>query len=227
MKQIIDYFYLNQDFKYKDFNAGLSPTLDADCFIGVRTPILRDYAKKIYKEEPLVAAKFISCLPHKYFEENQLHAFIISLIKDYDEALKEVERFLPYIDNWATCDQLKPKPFLKNKEKLLSRIRVWIKSQHTYTCRFAIEMLMNHFLDEDFKPEFLELVASVKSDEYYINMMIAWYFATAMAKQYEATVPYIEQHKLSDWVHRKTISKCVDSYRISSEKKEYLKSYRQ
>ncbi|MCQ2516319.1 MAG: DNA alkylation repair protein [Saccharofermentans sp.] len=226
MKRIIDYFYSNQDLQYKDFNAGLSPTLSSDSFIGVRTPILRDYAKKLYKEEPEVAEKFIRDLPHKYFEENQLHAFIISLIKDYDTSVKEVERFLPFVDNWATCDQLKPKPFTKNKDKLLDRIRVWIKSEHTYTCRFAIEMLMNHFLDEDFKPEYLELVASVKSEEYYVNMMVAWYFATAMAKQYEATVPYIEQHKLSDWVHRKTISKCVDSYRISSEQKEYLKSYR-
>ncbi len=226
MKEILDYLFSNQDLKYKDFNSSLAPNLSPDVYIGVRTPVLRDYAKKLYKEKPEVAKAFINELPHKYFDENQLHAFIISLIKDYDEALYEVERFLPFVDNWATCDQLKPKPFAKNTDRLIEEIEKWLESDHTYTVRFGIEMLMNHYLDDKFEPKYLSMVAGVKSEEYYINMMIAWYFATAMAKQYEATVPYIEEKRLSPWVHRKTISKCVDSYRITPEQKEYLKTFR-
>lgn len=226
MKEILEYLFANQDSKYREFNSSLSPNLSIDDFIGVRTPILRDYAKKLFKEQPELAKSFISELPHKYFDENQLHAFIISLIKDYDESLYEVQKFLPYVDNWATCDQLKPKPFAKNTDKLLEEIKIWLKSEHTYTVRFGIEMLMNYYLDDKFDPKYLEMVASVKSNEYYINMMIAWYFATAMAKQYDATIGYIENRKLDDWVHRKTISKCCDSFRITDDQKAYLKTFR-
>jgi 3-methyladenine DNA glycosylase AlkD len=167
---------------------------------------------------------FLNELPHAFFDENQLHAFIISGMKDYEGCLKEVERFLTYVDNWATCDQLSPKVFRKYKNELLEPIHRWIESGRTYTIRFGVGMLMEHFLDEEFDPEYPEMVAGIRSDEYYVNMMIAWYFATALAKQYEAVLPYIEEHRLDTWTHNKTIQKAIESYRISPERKEYLRS---
>ncbi len=211
-----------QDLKYRDFQAPLFPNINKEKIIGVRTPELKKLAKELYGNE--VANAFIETLPHTYFDENQLHAFIISLIKDYTKCLNEVEKFLPYIDNWGTCDQLSPKVFAKHKDELIVSIKKWLKSKHTYTVRFAIGMLLGLYLDDSFKEEYLELVASIKSEEYYINMMAAWYFATALAKQYKSSIKYIENKELSPWVHNKTIQKALESYRISDEQKVYLKS---
>lgn len=211
-----------QDIKYRDFQAKLIPGIETEMMIGVRTPALRKLAKRLYREEDI--SGFLDTLPHEYFDENQIHAFLISEEKDFEKCIEQVERFLPYIDNWATCDQLSPKVFKKHRNDLLSHIQNWIASKHVYTVRFAIGMLMQHFLDEDFDPSYTEIVASLRSDEYYVNMMIAWYFATALAKQYEAALPYLEERRLDVWTHNKTIQKAVESYRITEEQKEYLKS---
>ena len=214
---IIEELNAKQDLKYREMMIRIIPNVDSKRIIGVRTPILKDMAKHIDES-------FLDTLPHFYFEENQLHSFAISLIKDYKASIKRVNDFLPYIDNWATCDQLSPKVFKKHKEELIREIKKWLKSKHTYTQRFAIEMLMTHFLDEGFKEEYLELVSNIKSDEYYLNMMIAWFFATALAKQYDSSIIYIKEKRLSPWVHNKTIQKAVESYRISDEQKVYLKT---
>ena len=222
MKEIQDLLFAKQDIKYRDFQAPLFPGVEKDRFIGVRTPDLKKLAKELFGSE--TANKFIETLPHRYFDENQLHAFIISLIKDYETCLKEVDRFLPYIDNWGTCDQLSPKVFAKHKDELIIPIKKWLKNKHTYTIRFAIGMLMQHYLDESFKEEYMKMVASIKSEEYYVNMMIAWYFATALAKQWNSSIKYIEDKCLDPWVHNKTIQKAVESYRINDDQKTYLKS---
>ena len=211
-----------QDIKYRDFQAKLIPTVAPDSVIGVRTPDLRKLAKQLVKEPD--TAEFLSVLPHEYFDENQLHAFILSEMKDYPRCIDEVCRFLPYVDNWATCDQMSPKIFKKNRSDLLTYIKKWIASDETYTIRFGVGMLMEHFLDEDFDLSYPEMVASLRSDEYYVNMMIAWYFATALAKQYESIIPYIEEKRLAVWTHNKAIQKSVESYRITPEQKSYLKS---
>lgn len=211
-----------QDQKYRDFQSKLIPTVDPDTVIGVRTPELRKYAKKLAKQDDIT--EFLNDLPHHYFDENQLHAFIVSERKDYEQCINEVCRFLPFVDNWATCDQMSPKVFKKHRQKLLEYIKEWIGSGETYTIRFAIGMLMEHFLEEDFDPAYLELVTDVRTEEYYVNMMIAWYFATALAKQYKAVLPFIENHRLDTWTHNKAIQKSVESYRITAEQKEYLKS---
>ncbi len=211
-----------QDTAYRDFQVKLIPGMDAQKEIGVRTPELRKLAKELAKREDI--REFLNDLPHQYFDENQLHAFILSGEKDFEKCMEDLERFLPYVDNWATCDQTSPKVFRKHRKELLDAIRRWIESDHLYTVRFAIKMLMEHFLDEDFDPAYPEMVAEVRSEEYYIRMMIAWYFATALAKQYEAVLPYLEQKKLDVWTHNKTIQKAVESYRITEEQKIYLKS---
>ena len=211
-----------QDEKYRAFQVKLFPTLDPDTIIGVRTPNLRSYAKKLLKEEGISA--FLSNLPHRYFDENQLHAFIVSEMKDYDRCIGEVSYFLPYVDNWATCDQMSPKVFKKHLPELLECIREWIGSGKTYTIRFAVGMLLEHYLDDAFDLKYPEIVASIRSSEYYVNMMIAWYFATALAKQYEAILPFIESRKLDTWTHNKAIQKAIESYRITPEQKEYLKT---
>ena len=211
-----------QDTAYRDFQVKLIPGMDAQKEIGVRTPELRKLAKELAKREDI--REFLNDLPHQYFDENQLHAFILSGEKDFEKCMEDLERFLPYVDNWATCDQTSPKVFRKHRKELLDAIRRWIESDHPYTVRFAIKMLMEHFLDEDFDPAYPEMVAEVRSEEYYIRMMIAWYFATALAKQYEAVLPYLEQKKLDVWTHNKTIQKAVESYRITEKQKEYLKS---
>ncbi len=210
-----------QDKKYKDFQSKLTPGISPDFFIGVRTPKLKSFAKDIIRN--MNYDEFLLDLPHKFFDENQLHAFIISEIKDYKICLEEVEKFLPYVDNWATCDQLKPKIFKKHKTELLKSINIWINDDKTYTIRFGIEMLMNHYLDDDFDVSYASMVAKVRSEEYYVNMMIAWYFATALAKQYDSIIPFLEERRLSTWTHNKTIQKAVESYRIKPEQKEYLK----
>ena len=211
-----------QDTKYRDFQYKLIPTADPETVIGVRTPELRKYAKQLWKEGDV--SGFLEDLPHSYFDENQLHAFIISEIKDYDRCIEEVNRFLPYVDNWATCDQLSPKVFGKHRDELLEHIRVWLKSDQTYTVRFGIGMLMQHFLGDRFEITYPEMVAGIRSEEYYINMMIAWYFATALAKQYDRIIPFIENRRLDRWTHNKAIQKSVESYRITPEQKEYLRS---
>ena len=211
-----------QDTKYRDFQSKLIPTIEPEKVIGVRTPELRNLAKQLVKTDGIL--EFLLDLPHPYFDENQLHAFILSERKDFDICLEEVNRFLPYVDNWATCDQLSPKAFKKQKDKLLEQIPTWLASDRTYTIRFGIGMLMQHFLDDAFDPAYPDMVARIRSEEYYVNMMIAWYFATALAKQYEAVIPYIENHRLGDWTHNKAIQKSVESYRITPEQKEYLKS---
>lgn len=222
VKEIQDELFRLQDEKYRDFQAKLMPTIEPDTVIGVRTPELRRYARQLVKREDISC--FLNNLPHRHFDENQLHAFIVSEMKDYDRCMKEVNHFLPYVDNWATCDQMSPKIFKKHKRRLLDHIRIWIQSDEIYTARFAMGMLMEHFLDEDFNAKYPEMVATVRSDEYYVNMMIAWYFATALAKQYEVTLPYLEKQRLDTWTHNKTIQKAVESYRITQEQKEYLKS---
>lgn len=213
-----------QDLKYRDLLSKLLPGIDKETIIGIRTPVLRKFAKEFAKTEETEA--FLQELPHHYYEENNLHMMVITGIRDYDVCLAEVKRFLPYINNWATCDLPMPKCFAKQKEELFPDIKNWIGSDHTYTIRYGIGALMNFYLDEDFRTEYLELAASVQSEEYYVNMMIAWYLATALAKRWDATIPYLEERKLSPWVHRKTIQKAVESYRITDEQKVYLKSLR-
>ncbi len=224
MEQIIRRLYENQDEKYRDFNANLSPTVDKNIMIGVRTPVLRALAKEMIKEG--ITDEFLGELPHHFFEENQLHAFILSEMKEYEQLVKELERFLPYIDNWATCDQLRPKIVKKHADEFLPVVHKWIASKETYTIRFGIGMLMSYYLDEHFKKEYLEEVASVVSDEYYVNMMIAWYLATALAKHYEDTLEILESSQLGKWVQNKTIQKARESFRVPAEHKEYLKTLR-
>ena len=220
MENIKEKLFEMQDKKYQEFQSKLLPTIDSKKMIGVRTKELRKYAKSLIKED---YKSFLDELPHNYFDENQLHAFIISEIKDYNECINYIDKFLPYVDNWATCDQLSPKIFKKNKDLLLDKIKEWIKSKDTYTIRFGIRMLMQYYLDDNFKDKYLEWIISIKSNEYYVNMMIAWFFATALAKQYDSVIRVIEEKKLDVWIHNKTIQKAVESYRITNEQKEYLK----
>ena len=211
-----------QDLKYRNFHSKLMPGIDKETIIGIRTPVLRKFAKEFAKTE--AAEAFLKELPHQYYEENNLHMMLITAEKDYEKCLAEVERFVPYIDNWATCDLPAPKCFAKHKQELFPRIKEWIASEETYTIRYGIDLLMALYLDADFRPEYLELAASVASEEYYVKMVIAWYFATALAKQWDAAIPYIEQRRLPDWVHRKTIRKAIESYRITKEQKDYLRT---
>lgn len=213
-----------QDVQYKDFNSKLIPSVDPKLMIGIRTPLLRKFAKELFKTEPEQAAAFMHDLPHRYFEENNLHAFLIENIKDFNEAMDETERFLPFIDNWATCDSFSPSIFKKYPDTVYQKILTWIQSSHTYTVRYAIGLLLSNYLDERFKPEMLELVSAVKSEEYYINMMIAWYFSFALIKQYDAAIPYIKKQTLAPFTHNKTIQKAVESYRIPAEIKDYLRT---
>lgn len=210
-----------QDIGYKEFNCKLIPGVDPDSVIGVRTPALRNLAKEIFKSGDY--REFVEDLPHKYYEEVNLHGMIICFIKDYEEAICEVDKLLPYVDNWATCDLLSfKKAFKGNLNKLENDIKRWIASNETYTVRFGIGVLLEFYLDDAFDSKYLEWVARVESDEYYVKMIKAWYFATALAKQYEEAIPYIENHTLEEWVHRKTIQKAKESYRVSDETKEYL-----
>lgn len=213
-----------QDEDYKEFQSKLVPNIGKETIIGVRTPQIRGIVKEIFGTEE--ATIFLQTLPHQYYEENLVHFFLISKIKNFNECVREVERFLPYINCWPICDQATPLVFKKNHDSLLPLIKKWIKSKHVYTARFGIRMLMNEFLNDDFKDEYLELVSSKSGDDYYLKMMIAWFFATALAKQYDATIKYIENRCLDPWIHKKTIQKAIESYRVSDEHKEYLKTFR-
>ena len=220
--EIVARLFQMRDAEYAAFQAKLIPTVGAEGIIGVRTPELRKLAKLLYKDGD--AASFLTYLPHEYFDENQLHAFIISLESEFDGCAAHVESFLPHIDNWATCDQLSPKAFKREPEKLLPFIRSWIASDATYTVRFAIGMLMQHFLGSLFRTEYADMVAAIRSDEYYVNMMAAWYFATALAKQYDAVLPYLEGRRLAAWTHDKAIQKGIESRRLTDAQKEYLRT---
>lgn len=220
-KYIRDRLSEMQDLKYRDFHSKLMPTVEKELVIGVRTPELRKFAKEFSKTD--MAEVFLSALPHKYYEENNLHAFLICEIKDFDRLITRLNEFLPFVDNWATCDMMRPKIFSKNKEKLLPEIEKWMSSEQPYTVRFGIEMLMIHFLGDSFDSAFPQKVAEIRSDEYYVKMMQAWYFATALAHQYEQILPFIENNVLDEWTHNKAIQKAVESYRVTAEQKEYLK----
>ncbi len=221
MNEIQKKLFEHSDKEYASFQIKLTPGITDEDVIGVRVPVVRKLAKEILKEG--FPHEFISSLPHRYYDENMLHGLLISEIKDFDEAVKAVDDFLPYVDNWAVCDIMSPKIFRKNKEKLIDYIVKWSCSERTYTCRFGIEMLMSHFLDGDFKKEYLEIPAKVVSDEYYVMMMKAWFFATALAKQWDSTIPYITENRLDTQTHNKTIQKSVESFRITPEQKDYLK----
>ena len=200
------------------------PGIAKETIIGIRTPVLRNFVKEFRKTDE--AKLFLAELPHQYYEENNIHMMLIAQIRDYETCIAEVNRFLPYINNWATCDLPQPKCFGAHKKELLQEVHKWIASDETYTIRYGIGTLMRFYLDDDFDPSYVTLVAQVRSEEYYVNMMIAWYLATALAKQWESVIPYLEQRKLPEWVHRKTIQKAVESYRITPEQKVYLKSLR-
>ena len=213
-----------QDAEYRDFHAKLVPTMEKTKFIGIRTPMLRKFAKKFGKTEE--SEIFLQVLPHQYYEENNLHGLLIEQIRDYDKCLEELERFLPFIDNWATCDLLALHMMKKHRDVFSREVFRWIESDQPYTIRFGIGMLMRHYLDEEFKTEYPEKVAAIRSEEYYVNMMRAWYFATALAKQYEKVLPFLEKRQMDVWTHNKTIQKAIESYRITSEQKEYLRTLR-
>ena len=213
-----------KDDAYKKFQARLVPNIPSETILGVRTPQMRKIAKEVFESE--YRDTFLTDLPHKYYEENLIHFFVVVLIKDFDDCVKAVEVFLPYIDCWPVSDQASPKSFKRNHQKLLPYIKKWISSQHTYTARFGIRMLMNEYLGEDFEEEYLALVARIKGEDYYLKMMIAWFFATALAKRYDESVKYIETRRLDEWVHQKAIQKALESYRVTDEHKEYLKTLR-
>ena len=219
---LLDSLLALQDLLYKEFQCGLMPTVDPDTVIGVRMPALRKLAKD-FAETP-EAAEFLKALPHRYYEENNLHGLLISAMRDYDRAVAALDAFFPYVDNWATCDLIRPKVFQKHLPELLEKIQVWLASDHTYTVRFGLEMLMTCYLDDAFRPECLELAAGVRSGEYYVNMMIAWYFATALAKQYDAALPYLRERRLDPWTHNKAIQKAIESCRVTGEQKAYLRT---
>ncbi len=216
-KEIVKELFKNQDLAYKDFTSNLTPTIKKETMIGVRLPVIKKMAKEIGYDEV-----FLRRLPHDYYEENHLHSFIINNIKDYDLVIKEINEFLPYIDNWAVCDSLKVNIFKKNKDKLIKDIKKWLKSKHPYSIRLGVSFLMAYYLGYDLKEDYLDLVGKIKSEEYYVNMMRAWYFATALAKNYDVTLKYLKNHKIDDWTLKKTISKVHDSYRVSDEHKKEI-----
>lgn len=221
-EEIRQKLFTMQDIDYREFHSKLVPTIDKERIIGIRTPILRKYSKELSKDKNIDI--FLNTLPHCFYEENNLHAFCIEQEKDYDKCILLLNEFLPYVDNWATCDSISPPIFAKHKDKLISQIQIWLKCSDIYAVRFGLKCLMTHYLDDEFKSEYLKIASSVRSDEYYIKMMISWFFATALTKQYEKTLPYIENNLLDIWIHNKTIQKCVESYRITTEQKEFLKT---
>lgn len=221
-ERIREELFSMQDLSYREFHSRLMPDVEKDTVIGIRVPVLRKYVKELAKDPEI--GGFLEDLPHRYYEENNVHGFLIQQMKEYGQCMEELEKFLPYINNWATCDMTSPKVFKKHKEELLEAVRRWIVSDHVYTVRYGIGMLMQHYLDEDFREEYPQMVSEIRSEEYYVNMMIAWYFTTALAKQYETILPYIEKQKLDVWTHNKTIQKACESYRITPEQKAYLRT---
>lgn len=221
-ERIREELFSMQDLSYREFHSRLMPDVEKNTVIGIRVPVLRKYVKELAKDPEI--GGFLEDLPHRYYEENNVHGFLIQQMKEYGQCMEELEKFLPYINNWATCDMTSPKVFKKHKEELLEAVRRWIVSDHVYTVRYGIGMLMQHYLDEDFREEYPQMVSEIRSEEYYVNMMIAWYFATALAKQYETILPYIEKQKLDVWTHNKTIQKACESYRITPEQKAYLRT---
>ncbi len=224
MEEIISRLLSLRDPDNAAFQQKLTPGLDAEVFLGVRVPLLRKLAAELTKNG--LREPFLDELPHFYYEENLLHSILLSREKDFRVCMERIEAFLPYIDNWAVCDTLRPKVFARHRAELLPAVKAWIRSSETYTVRFGLDTLMSEYLDEDFSPELPELAASVESEEYYVRMMVAWYFATALAKQWDAVIPYMEQHRLCQWTHRKTIQKATESFRITEEQKSYLRSLR-
>lgn len=222
MTSIQEKLFELQDLKYRDFHSKLMPTICKDKIIGVRVPQLRKFAKELNKSE--LKTDFLNILPHKYYEEDNLHAFLIEQINDFDECISALDNFLLFVDNWATCDMMTPKVLGKNPDLLYKKIQEWAKSKHTYTVRFAIVTLMKFFMDERLDKKHLNLLLSIKSDEYYINMAIAWYLATALSSRWDSVIPYLENQKFGKWVHNKAIQKANESYRITKEQKEYLKT---
>ena len=222
MTELQERLFAIQDESYRDFQCKLMPTVAREVVIGVRTPKLRALAKNL--RGTWEATAFLSALPHRYYEENNLHAFLIEQITDFDACVAALDAFLPYVNNWATCDSMNPKVLGKQKDRLLPVIERWLDSKDTYAVRFGIKQLMTWFLDADFEERYLARVSRIRSEEYYVNMMIAWYFATALAKQYTATLPYLEEHRLPDWIHSKTVRKAIESYRISKEQKDHLRT---
>lgn len=225
MTELQEKLFALADSAYADFQAKLTPTIPRERFIGVRLPALRQFAKEFAQTDECEA--FLAQLPHEYYDENLLHSVLLQSRKDYVTCLGLVEKFLPYVDNWAVCDTLRPKSFAKHRVELLPKVKEWIASPETYTCRFGIDMLMTYYLDTDFAPEYLALPAAVESEEYYVRMMVAWYYATALAKQWDAAIPYIEQRKLPAWTHKKTIQKACESFRITAEQKAYLRGLKE
>ena len=213
-----------RDDTYREFQARLVPGIPKETILGVRTPEMRKIAREVYESPDREA--FLNDLPHQYYEENLVHFFVISLIRDFDACVQAVDAFLPYVDCWPVSDQATPKAFRKNHGKVLPYVRKWIASEHVYTARFGMRILMNEFLGEDFRKEYLDLVADNKGEDYYLKMMAAWFFATALAKRYDETIPYFESRRLDEWTHRKAIQKAVESYRVTDEHKAYLKSLR-
>lgn len=213
-----------QDAGYKAFQSKLMPTVDPEQVIGVRTPQLRNYARELAKTPE--AEAFLIQLPHQYYEENNLHAMLLMSLKSYEECVEKVKKFLPFVDNWATCDLLRPAVFKRHLPELTGEVSKWLQSEHTYTVRFGIGMLLSYYLDDAFEPKYLDWAAKIRSQEYYINMMTAWYFATALAKKYEKTLPYLTEQRLDIWTHNKTIQKAIESYRITPEQKEFLRGLR-
>ena len=222
INKITEHLFSLQDLSYKEFNSKLIPTVNKNDVIGVRIPLLRKYAKEI-KNSP-EADKFLNSLPHKYTEEYNLHALLLENIKDYNDIINALNNFLPFVDNWATCDIMSIKIFKKHLDILPDQLDIWLNSPHTYTIRFAIKMYMSYYLDEKFELKYMQKISEIHSDEYYVNMMISWYFATALAKQYDSVVLFMENKKLPLWVHNKTIQKAIESFRITQEQKEYLKT---
>ena len=224
MKYIEELLFALKDEEYAAFQSKLTPGIDSSLFIGVRVPECRKLAKSLIKNNIEEVNEFLKELPHKYYDENMLHGLLLSEIKDYERSIELVEEFLPYVDNWAVCDIMKPASFKKHKNELIEVLRRWMKSDKEYTIRFGIEMLMSFYLDDDFKKEYLKDVSKIRSDKYYVNMMIAWFFATALAKKWDDTIIYIEKNSLDIWTHNKTIQKAIESYRITDKQKDYLRS---
>lgn len=220
MSPLLQSLFALRDEAYAAFHSRLIPTVDPSLVIGIRIPVLRKFAKEYYKNPEHEV--FLNALPHRFYDENMLHTLLLSQMNDFDACLEAVERFLPYIDNWAVCDILSPKVFARHKAELLPKIRLWSASPDVYTCRFGLEMLMTHFLDADFQPGFLQIAANARGDDYYVRMMVAWFFATALAKQWQAAIPFLQSPTLEPWTHNKTIQKARESFRISKQQKDYL-----